>query len=314
MVRRVARGCLALTLLVAAPARAADAPTPDDTPAFAEHEAVFRAGLEQYGRGNYVAAIATWESLVTTMGEERGYKVLYNLGLAYQQVGDATRAIDRHRAFVKQVGSKPAVSPELKARAEDAAKRAAEIEATHGAVTIGAPKKGGIVLTRVGSGEPRPAGYTVWLRPGDHVVELHSGTEHAKRVKIEVVAGGTNEVDTTPDWEEAKPLPPPPPRPEDKVPTIVWIGAAATVVSFALPISLYVVANGKRDDASKLGAGHTDYPDARSSYEGWRTGYYVSYALPLGLAVTTAALYLLRPTPATTVGVGPTGAMLKTSF
>ena len=98
-----------------------------DTPPSAEHDAAFRNGLDQFAHGNNAGAIATWESLLGTLGEERGYKVLYNLGLAYQAIGDVTHAIERYRAFVKQVGRRADVSSDLAGRAADAQKRLAPL-------------------------------------------------------------------------------------------------------------------------------------------------------------------------------------------
>src|SRR5262245_24806229 len=82
-------------------------------PTSPEHDAIFRNGLDQYARGNTVAAIATWENLLSTLGEERAYKVLYNLGLAYQATGDVTRAIERYRAFLKQAGKREKIPRDL---------------------------------------------------------------------------------------------------------------------------------------------------------------------------------------------------------
>jgi len=92
-------------------------------------------------------------------------------------------------------------------------------------------------------------------------------------------------------------------------------------VSFALPLGLLAVAGGKRDDAEALGAGHTGYADARSSYETARTAYYVSYALPAALGLTTAVVWLAWPTepsapasPSVGLSVGPTGAFVRGAF
>lgn len=275
-----------------------------DAPPSPESDAAFRSGVDQYNRGNYVAAIATWDSLLGTMGETGGYKVLYNLGLAYQQIGDVTKAIERYRAFVRQVEARPYVTPELGTRADDARRRLAQLESSHGAVRVGAPRKGGLVMTRVGTGEPRAAGYTVWLAPGPHTIELFVGTADVKTVSLEVVGGKTLEVDTSP------------PEPNVQAParmpsglaaprqaevrrarpshTNAWVvgGASAAVVSMALPLSLFVLAGDQREEADALGAGHTRYADAKSSYDLTRTMYLVSYALPVGLAVTTLILFL----------------------
>lgn len=313
----------ALPLVCAAPSAArADAPPAAEPAASPEHDAVFKSGLEQYSRGNYVSAIATWESLLTTIGEDRGYKVLYNLGLAYQQIGDTTKAIERFRSFEHRVAERPNAPPELAERARDAAERAKQLEQSHGAVHVLAPKRGGLVLTRIGNGEPRAAGYTVWLAPGTHAIDVYIGTDHEKRVQVDVEPGSSIDVETTPEASEVPPpVAAPPPReapPEARpIPSLVWIGAGATAASLALPVTLYVVANGKRDDADALGAGHTDYAAKRSTYVSWRTAYYVSYALPVTLAAATAAIYLLRPeapSTKTALHVGPGSVSVSGQF
>jgi hypothetical protein len=181
-------------------------------------------------------------------------------------------------------------------------------------VYVDAPRRGGVVLTRVGSADPRSAGYVVWLAPGRHEIEVFVGTNRARLVPVDVEAGKAVHVDTTPPEE---PLPPPSPMPAPSEPpstTLLWIGAGATVASLALPVSFFFVAKAKRDDAESLGAGATAYADARSTYVTWRTAYWVSWALPAALGIATGVAYLLRPTRATTVGIGPSGIALDGRF
>lgn len=321
------RSTLLATLLtvVAAPSARAAEPAPPT----AANDATFRSGLDQYGQGNYIGAIATWESLLATLGEERGYKVLYNLGLAYQAIGDVTRAIERYDAFVRQVGARGAPGAELASRADDARTRSGELQASHGAVHVRPPTRGGLVLTRVGSSEPRAAGYVVWLAPGNHTIELFVGTDHARSVVVAVERGRRVDIDTSPPEASPAPLAPSPaperhdgpatPRSRSVEPLVV-AGAIATVASVGAPIGLYFVATSKRNDASALGPGNSGYTDARASYETWRTAYFVSYALPVTLGVATATLYLLRPRGAggeaqrASLAVGPGGAAIGGTF
>ncbi len=307
---RASSASVAAALLLAAQVARADAPPPPPQPS-PEHEAAFKSGLAHFEQQDYVGAIQTWESLLATMGEERGYKVLYNLGLAYEAIGDVTHAIERFRAFDRQVGQRDDKTPDLEARAADARMRAGQLEATHGAVYVDAPRRGGVVLTRVGTADPRAAGYVVWLAPGRHEVEIFVGTNRARLVPVDVEAAKAVHVDTTPPEE---PAPPPPPPPEPPSSTLLWIGAGATIASVALPVSLFFVARGKRDDAESLGAGATSYADARSTYTTWRTVYYASYALPAALGIATGVAYLLRSTPSTTVGVSPGGVSVAGRF
>jgi hypothetical protein len=289
-----------------------------------EHDAAFKSGLDQYNHGNNVGAITTWESLLGTLGEERGFKVLYNLGLAYQAIGDATHAIERYRAFVKQVNARPDAPRDLAERAADAQSRLDQLERTHGAVNVRAPTRGGLVLTRVGTSEPRVAGFVVWLAPGKHDIELFVGTDHVKKVSVDVVAGRTVDLDTSPPETAAAPAPPvssgaPPPAagaasPEPRSNTWIWIGAAATVASFALPIATYAVASSEKDDATALGRGNSSYADARDSFERWKTVHYVSYALPATLALATIIYVVARPSATTKVAIAPSGVTFHAAF
>lgn len=331
--------CALAALAVPGAARARQPDGPPSSSSSTEHETALKTGLDEYGRGNYVAAIATWESLLATIGEERGYKVLYNLGLSYQQIGDVTHAIERYRSFVKQVAVRPYADRDLVHRSEDAAKRISDLESSHGAVFVKPPARGGVVLTRVGTAEPRAAGYVVWLAPGTHSVELFVGTRHAKTVRVEIVRGATVPIDTTPPAEPLAPAGPSPAAREGSGSgaggqasstasggssgrtTWLVVGSVVTAASFALPLGLLAVAGGKKDDAEALGTGHTGYADARSSYESARTAYYVSYALPAALGLTTAIVWLTwpsatsaPPSPSVGVAVGPTGAFVRGTF
>jgi tetratricopeptide (TPR) repeat protein len=263
-----------------------------------EHEAALKTGLDQYARGDYLSAIGVWEGLLTTLGPERAYKVLYNLGLAYQQVGDVTHAIERYASFVEQVGARSDATTDLRARADDARARQRRLEAAHGALRVRAPAKGGLVLTRVGASAPRPAGYVLWLAPGVHDVELFVGTSEAKTIKVEVVAGKSIDVDTTmadPSVQVSTTEPTRAPLPAERSSRWTLPLGAAAVVSVALPVTLLFVASAKKDDAVALGTRHPDYAEAKSSYDDFRTAYYVSYALPAALAIAAVATMVWAP-------------------
>lgn len=274
------------------------------------NDAAFKVGLEQYNRGAYANAISTWETLITTLGETSGFKVLYNLGLAYEETGNVTKAIDRYRAFLAQCAARTgAEQRELAVRMTDAKRRVTELEAAHGKVFVRPPSRGPLVLTRVNGGEPRTAGYTVWLAPGKHIIELFVGTDHVKKIDLPVDKGGSYEIDSTP--AEATPpesapsaLPAARPASNAKEPqssndsdasarTVAIIGAGVSIASVALPISLYFVAKSKGDDARDLGAGHTGYPSALEDYNSARTVYLASYAVPIVLGALTVGLYVV---------------------
>jgi tetratricopeptide (TPR) repeat protein len=317
-VRRAALACIfaSACLTHSVTARADGGPAPSSPSADAA--AAFRNGLALYQQQNYVGAISTWEGLVGTLGDERGWKILYNLGLAYQAVNDVTRAIDRFETFTRRVDAmaRP-LDPELEARYEDARSRARALEETYGRVVVRAPAHGPPVMTRVGHADPRPAGYSLYLAPGPQSLELGAGTAHVRVVNVDVVAGHSVEIDTTePDDVPSSPIvtasrAAPPvttttattatTTPHDEASTRplspwVWLGsgAAVTAVSFVLPIALYATGNRDREVASALGPGNTAYASAVDRYDTVRTAYFASSALPAALAVATAVVALTR--------------------
>jgi hypothetical protein len=244
----------------------------------------------------------TWENLLLDVGEERGYKVLYNLGLAYEAAGNPTRAIERYRSFAARVAERADSSPLLSARAMNARERAAQLEASNGAVEVHGPRSG-VVLTRVDAGEPRPAGYVVWLAPGPHKIELFVGSAHPRMVDVEVKPGARVDIETASTDEASVPvaeghsLPPAPekaPAQASALPTWTLITGVTAAASLVAPAGLYFLATSKRNEAERLGPGNTEYAAARSSYNTWRSIYIASYGLPVLLAGTSVTLAVLN--------------------
>ncbi|MGH7272075.1 MAG: hypothetical protein ACREJ3_16720 [Polyangiaceae bacterium] len=64
--------------------------------------------MSRYEAGALSDAIATWEPIYAQLGEEEGYRLAYDLGVAYAASGDATRAADRLRAFLAEVDARRA--------------------------------------------------------------------------------------------------------------------------------------------------------------------------------------------------------------
>ena len=81
-------------LLVAGTARA----QPGDP--MAEYRERFRHGMDRYNARDFAYAIADWEPIYAKLGPEKGYRLAYDLGVAYQESGDPVRAVDRLQAFV----------------------------------------------------------------------------------------------------------------------------------------------------------------------------------------------------------------------
>lgn len=295
-------------------------------------EAVFAEGLASFEAGRYAEAVATWEGLLRAVGEERGFKVLYNLGLAYEARGDATRAIERFEAFLARLSAQPSeLTRDLEERRQDAAERARALKAARGAVEVPAPP-GRACAVRIDGAEPRPAGFTAYLSPGEHAIEVFAGSKEARTVRIQAEAGKAQSVDTSPPA-----APPPPPRvvvvqageAKPQLPS-VWVlgGGTLAVASLALPLGLGLHAADLRSEAEALGRGHTQYAERVRQFEGARTAYLASYAAPAVLGAATlavAAAFVVRlrlweprargaAAPAAALSVTPGGVWLRGGF
>jgi tetratricopeptide (TPR) repeat protein len=299
-IRRELQKALLFAALVCARAAHAD-PHPPET-AVVDASAAFQRGLALYDAGDYTGAVTIWEALHASLGEARGWKVLFNLGLAYQAIGDATRAIERYEAFLREAVERGAPGDaELIRRREDAAGRVRALKSAYGALVVRAPASGTPVMTSVG-GDVRSAGYTLWVSPGEHQVEVGTGTPRARRVRVDVVAGGAVEVTTDdlvapPQVPAAPPVAPAPApatqRPAEgrRFPTLaVVLASGATVASAAVPLGLGLRASAKRSDAAAFGQGNTGYASAVGDFHDARTLYYASYSIPAVLAAVTATV------------------------
>ncbi len=338
--RGAAAIAVAAALLIprAAPAsedRAADEGASDTTTSADDVDARFERGLTLFEEGKHLAAAAVWEALLADLGSDRGWKLNYNLGLAYWSAKRPTLAVERFEAFVRRVAAEAAALPEeLEQRREDAAAKIGVIKAEHGALVL--PAAGGVTVSIDGA-SARPAGYTAYVTPGVHQITLTNASGQEREIAVEVLAGRQQIVDT----REPEPVPPPlpvapapapviPPTPRsEEPPTFPWIpvgiGAGLTAAGFILPALMFQRARTKFQDADALGAGHSGYADARDDYASARTAYQVSYALPAGLGAITAGIAIYGIVRVTTwtpsddrsaleLDVGPGGAWLRGRF
>lgn len=296
--------------------RSARADPPEDA------GATFSRGLACFEAKDYACAIDVWEGLVARLGEDKAYKALYNLGLAYEGKGDKTRALERFDGFLRHIAEQTgALGKDLEERRQDAAERVRAIKRSHGVLKIfvkpGAPR----VLVEVGDPRASPAreaGFSLVLPPGPHVIVAREA-DRAARFEVELRAGEQRDLDVTPAPRPVTPIVPvlliaptpivresPPSFP--KAPVIVL--GALTVASFALPIGLGLRAAALRSDATALGPGHTAYRDAFDRYASARSVYTWSYLLPSGLAATTIAFAIagvVKVTAKPSVALVPTG-------
>jgi hypothetical protein len=295
---RRARPLLVFAFLLSLSCSAGAQPSPD---------AAFQEGLRHYEAKSYAAATEVWERLLVVVGEEKSGKVLYNLGLAYEAAGDATRALDRFEAFGRWVDKRPSNEQMAKKRAE-AEGRVKAIKASHGAILVTPPASGALVLVRIGPLLPRPAGTAVWMRPGRYEVEIGAGTSFSRTTSCEVRAGEVAEIPAKVPTTPAPPPPPEvassvappppasaappaaivPPEPKTRFPTVeVVVLGSITLASVAVPLFLRSAANDRRDDAEALGVTSSRYPRARNDFDESRNLYYASIALPAAFAALT---------------------------
>jgi len=269
-----------------------------------DFDAVFKRGFERYESDDYLGAARVWEQLLGTMGEDRGYKILYNLGLAYQAAGDASRAVERFDSFIQHLAAQtePVTGP-LEERRQDAAARMQAIKKSHGAVVVAPPARGGPRMVTVGAAAPRLAGFTVYLAPGAHRIEIGSGTPEARVISVDVKAGARTTVDTTPEAEDVRPAVTPapngptrplPPEKADDAPAFptVWVllGAGLTAASVAFPVVMHFRAVDAREEAETLPVGHSGYTNGKESFEGARDASQLSWILPAALGAITVGI------------------------
>jgi hypothetical protein len=171
----------------------------------ASYREQFKLGMDRYRRGAMAEAIAYWEPIYRELGEEKGYRLAYDLGVAYQEFGDATRAAERLEAFLREVDARAGRHEELAAivaREEgDAHARLARLLATKGRIRVDAGASPRAV--RVDASEPRLSGFIAWVTPGVHRIVLGAGTPAAETRVVSVRAGEVIDV--------ASPVPAAPP-------------------------------------------------------------------------------------------------------
>jgi hypothetical protein len=200
--RRLSEVALAGWLgLVALDARAdPPAPAPDDS--LASYRDRFKQGMDLYEHGAAAQAIATWEPIYRDLGEQRGYRVAYDLGVAYAALGDAPHAGERLQAFVSEVDARRGRGEALEAAVtkdeSDARARLAGLVPILARIRVAPATPPSVV--RVDAGDPRTTGFLAWVRPGPHAVVFDPGTRAERTIAIEVAAGAMVEL-----------VPPPPP-------------------------------------------------------------------------------------------------------
>jgi hypothetical protein len=191
-------------LSAGATAAAQEAGTEDSLEHYRER---FKLGMERYKLGALAEAVGYWEPIYRELGEQKGYRLAYDLGVAYAELGDATRAAERLQSFLAEVAARrargEAIAPIVEKEETLAQARIDGLVTTKGRIVV----EGGATprAARVDAQEPRLAGFVAWVTPGEHTVIFGPGTPEAETKTVEVHAGEIVEVRPAPD-----PAPPPP--------------------------------------------------------------------------------------------------------
>jgi hypothetical protein len=282
---------------------------PDEDP-LATYRGQFKRGMERYKAGALAEAIGYWDPIYRELGEQSGYRLAYDIGVAYQELGDATHAAERLLAFLTEVDVRrergEPLAPIVEKEEADARSRIAGLMATKGRVhveAVGAPR-----TARVDASEPRLAGFVAWVTPGRHTVTFGAGTPEAEAKQVQVDAGEIIRVAPMPP---PAPFPSPPtaspepsvasraPPPSSAAPVthrethhpfpwpLIAVSGGVTVLAAIAAAPLYVNASSMYDRLSLM---PTISASDRESFTSARTLAYSVVGGAIGLAAVTAGL------------------------
>jgi hypothetical protein len=295
--------------LVAVDARAVPPPATSMDDPIAQYRGRFKLGMDRYKAGAPAEAVGYWEPIYRELGEQKGYRLAYNLGVAYAELGDTTRAAERLESFLGEVdarrGRSETIASIVAKEETDARGRVAGLVATKGRIHVdaGTPPR----AAQVDASEPRLAGFVAWVTPGEHTVVFAPGTPDQETKTVTVHAGELTDVAPSPPapppappasapvtaaTSAPPPLPPPPPalvRQETQhpfSPAFVALSGGLALGSAIAAIPLEQHAWTLRDQYS--GAGRTT--SASESFYTARTWAYVTVGGAIGLAAATASL------------------------
>jgi tetratricopeptide (TPR) repeat protein len=218
-------------------------------------------------------------------------KLTYNIGLAYEEMGDSGRALGEYRDYLRQ---EPAGE-----RRRDVEKRIATLERRLAAtglqhLSITSDPPGATV--RIGG---RAVGVTPWageLAPGPHEVELTLSGHGPQRALVTLAADHSSELalELTPEHERARGLDT---RPESQVSPLAWtflgVGAAALTGGIAFELSrASSSAAAERTDTPLAAAEARGAADAKQMASllllGFGAGFLVGGGVLLALDLTAA--------------------------
>jgi hypothetical protein len=179
---------------------------PDDP--FTAFREPFKLGMDRYRAGALAEAVGYWEPIYRELGNEKGYRLAYDLAVAYSELGDATRAAERLQAFLAEVEARTSRGMELAKivlkESDDAQARIARLISTKGRIHIEAGTAP--CTAQVDASEPRLAGFVAWVAPGEHRITFAAGTADADVTRVRVQAGEIVEVTPKPPLAPPEPV------------------------------------------------------------------------------------------------------------
>jgi hypothetical protein len=269
----------------------------------------FKLGMDRYKAGAMAEAIGYWEPVYRELGPQTGYRLAFDLGVAYAEIGDITRAADRLQAFLDEAAARrtrnESIEPIVAKEELDARTRIASYTSTRGRIRVEAGPAP--LAVQVDADEPRLAGFVAWVTPGVHAVTFAPGSASAERRAVEAHAGELTAIAPSPP---PGPAPPPPesPRPTPPVvwepprsastvivrpfaPPVLYVGGALTVAATVTAIVLESEAASLRENYTAeqqlLG---TIPQDDRARFATTRTWAYASVGGAVGFGAVTAGL------------------------
>jgi hypothetical protein len=108
-IRRHSEITILVLLAMPGPGALAAPPAPSTAvaqDALVQHRERFKLGMDRYKAGAVAEAVATWEPIYRDIGSAEGYRLAYNLGLAYAELGDRARAVERLQSFLGEVDAR----------------------------------------------------------------------------------------------------------------------------------------------------------------------------------------------------------------
>jgi len=322
------RACIAVATAIACAspsfAEAQEAPSSSAPDPLGPLRERFKDGMDRYRAGAFAEAAVIWEAIYRELGPDTGYRLAFNLGRAYDQIGDLIKASEYYETYLATVKIKRDAGVTLEANVEkqevEAKQRLDAIAVVKGRIHVrpGASP----VLTRIDNASPRVSGFVVYVEPGPHVVRFAPVGEKEDVRELVVKAGELAEVEPRAPETRLTPIATPPtPRTETNVThpipaSALWVSGAVTLASIIIPVVTYSNASSLADEFdTALAAGNfTEQVRIKADYDSAKANAYASLAVPSILGATTVGLVIwyfvgarektVQVTPNASVGSG----------